>query len=52
MSKGRALGIELSPGITATHLWAYLYAVLISSAFAGAFFFGKRKSLHGQETAA
>jgi len=32
----RLLGIELSPGITGTHLRAYLYAVLIASAYAGA----------------
>ena len=30
------LGIARSPGITATHLWAYLYAVFVSSAYAGA----------------
>ncbi len=30
------LGIERSPGISAAHLWAYLYAVLVSSAYAGA----------------
>ena len=32
----RVLGIELSPGITPIHLWAYFYAVLVSSAYAGA----------------
>ena len=36
MSGNRLLGIELSPGIRATNLWAYFYAVLISSAYAGA----------------
>jgi len=35
MSSRRILGIELSPSITASHLWAYFYAVLISSAYAG-----------------
>jgi len=35
MSKRRLLGIELSPQITATHLWAYFYAVIIASAYAG-----------------
>ena len=32
----RVLGIELSRGITASNLWAYLFAVFISSAYAGA----------------
>ena len=32
----RVLGIELSRGITSIHLWAYFYAVLVSSAYAGA----------------
>lgn len=36
MSERRVLGIALSPKITPAHLWAYLYAVLISSAYAGA----------------
>ena len=36
MSGPRILGIELSEGITRAHLWAYLYAVLIASAYAGA----------------
>lgn len=36
MAGSRMLGIELSPKITPAHLWAYLYAVLISSAYAGA----------------
>lgn len=36
MSGKRILGIELSPRITTTHLWAYFYAVLIASAYAGA----------------
>lgn len=35
MTARRVLGIELSPAITPTHLWAYFYAVLISSAYAG-----------------
>ncbi|MGI9238784.1 MAG: MFS transporter [Woeseiaceae bacterium] len=35
MSDRRILGIELSRGISATNLWAYFYAVLISSAYAG-----------------
>ena len=34
--KSRCLGIELSDGITRSHLFAYLYAVLISSGYAGA----------------
>jgi len=36
VSSSRILGIELSLRITATHLWAYFYAVLIASAYAGA----------------
>ena len=36
MNGKRVLGIELSPGITPGHLWAYFYAVLVSSAYAGA----------------
>lgn len=36
MSRQRLLGIELAAGITATNLWAYFYAVLIASAYAGA----------------
>lgn len=36
MSNRRIVGIELSPQITATHLWAYLYAVFVASAYAGA----------------
>ena len=35
MSGARILGIELSPGIRPTNLWAYFFAVLISSAYAG-----------------
>lgn len=35
MSDRRILGIELSRGISAANLWAYFYAVLISSAYAG-----------------
>jgi len=35
MSERRILGIELAPQITTTHVWAYLYAVVISSAYAG-----------------
>ncbi len=31
----RILGIELSPSITGVHLWAYFYAVLVASAYAG-----------------
>ena len=36
MGTGRILGIELSRGISPVNLWAYFYAVLISSAYAGA----------------
>lgn len=36
MGRRRILGIELSPGITTGNLWAYFYAVLIASAYAGA----------------
>ena len=36
MQSRRILGIELAAGITAANLWAYFYAVLIASAYAGA----------------
>ena len=35
MSRKRILGIELSDQITPTHLYAYFYAVLVASAYAG-----------------
>ncbi|MCH9695374.1 MAG: MFS transporter [Gammaproteobacteria bacterium] len=35
MTGRRILGIELARGISRTHLWAYFYAVLIASAYAG-----------------
>ena len=36
MSSQRALGIQLVPGVRPANLWAYLFAALISSAYAGA----------------
>lgn len=36
MSPSRTLGIDLAPGVRRGHLWAYLMAALISSAYAGA----------------
>lgn len=36
MATQRALGIQLVPGVTPGNLWAYLFAALISSAYAGA----------------
>ena len=36
MSSSRTLGIDLAPGVRRGHLWAYLVAALISSAYAGA----------------
>jgi MFS family permease len=35
MTGRHILGIELARGITSTHLWAYFYAVLVASAYAG-----------------